>query len=1332
MPQNNCTPQNVYGPFEHTLFLGCSVISFTATAGYNNQVSELTVRLARDPCNPLSGSKKYYNHFLAQGSWTGPDPGFFGSSLAIGGALYFRVNEFEFCGLLQSWTETNSPAGYPVYEVVIVDPRQILENAQIIIGGYAGGVGVIPNVINVYGFMESFGVQNPQTTINGATFGTPAGGFGGSNTNANGMPWNSILGGLQVLLGSVVPFGGIFNPYGRLMFRGPATSFINGIDACGILHNDSDSSASYFVDLSELPVDYTGLIRIAGTSVGLLDLISQMCSEAGCDYYIELLPVPTGTGGFYKVIKVRVISRVAVPIDGAIAGFIGSAVGVESNSKGYELRNETVSAVVVGGMQQTIYQAFQSTSPPNTPQDPYTPPDENRWVILPYWGQNPDGSVIETTYVDDLWVLNPSTASLNFQLVSPLNENYIKINEVELRMALAGMDSWLSYLYSFQTETWNALNNANPSNDKTEGIFKGEALVVIAQNVARAAGRDFVGPNVKGYREIDAALEKDLQTIFQFVLTFAKDYYGRKFAIRLPYTAVTTDSETGNQYTSEVPSDGGWTDEGEVLGLPNPSVGIDFFSLEDNRLGCFVATPAWCGPNQDRRVDVSNMNVDDYGLYNDYVYIRASVDPKIYWVGNSPRVVVSLPQAVLCTQEQGSVQKASAGVAAAFGVVGDAAKDVAIDAMKGVGGALLNWGMENVPVFIYAAAIPLKSNVATYASDSWAVTGGYGAVKFIQDEELNPWNYGGTLNMIAAGYAKVAQELTLMQVAEMGTVSVAGYPTLPLGAEIGAYTGLAGKGLFSNRSASVGSSSVGGYSVLHTDVISGGWTGLYGPNISQINVDVSPQGVRTQYVMRTFTPKFGRFSKYNADRIRDGGAQRLRNQRLSRRFNSLNAMSAGLRDQGAIEDRRAMVNSVNARASKTPHEVLVGEFFPWHKDTPGDDEFTRTIVATEDMKELGLHFEKNYDKKAFMSLDGLVRPVSLYGAGGLPQLTAKSTTCNKTTSPCAIPPISGAYNVEITNLYLNFLTNPDDDMHADSCKGHDIDLVGRGTTPPANSLVMPIDGYEDGTSQFANDYRFFALRGPLFIHGWGYDTNGKPIPNSADTEASTLAGTFQHTNLTDKFPDDWLRKPQMWPVGPVDLRWDRARGVWVAPPAYKFLRVTLQGSLSPNGSTQGLVTNAPTLWSSGGTSITNPKIDIHGDGLNSALASGTKATVYYDADDCKYYVMSSAGSGGPAATGSGLWTFVSGIQALDPSGGNNRLRVTYNQVRIAGTFVSGWTSDISIPDATGSGGGSSEPWSWVYVPLVIGGSCVSGQVQLETADIQIMCDSRMKPNEGCG
>ncbi|NBP58484.1 hypothetical protein EBU71_18505, partial [bacterium] len=137
--------------------------------------------------------------------------------------------------------------------------------------------------------------------------------------------------------------------------------------------------------------------------------------------------------------------------------------------------------------------------------------------------------------------------------------------------------------------------------------------------------------------------------------------------------------------------------------------------------------------------------------------------------------------------------------------------------------------------------------------------------------------------------------------------------------------------------------------------------------------------------------------------------------------------------------------------------------------------------------------------------------------------------------------------------------------------------------------------------------RFLALRGPLMMHGWGFDTDGYPIPNAYDMPYSidaegrqlrfqlvsdTTSTKFGLNNLdalgkyevssadsaplgdiittryewkgtgdginsgsgkwskktkpSKKFHLNWAERPDLWPVGPIDLRWDNDRRVWIS------------------------------------------------------------------------------------------------------------------------------------------------------------------------------------------
>jgi hypothetical protein len=59
--------------------------------------------------------------------------------------------------------------------------------------------------------------------------------------------------------------------------------------------------------------------------------------------------------------------------------------------------------------------------------------------------------------------------------------------------------------------------------------------------------------------------------------------------------------------------------------------------------------------------------------------------------------------------------------------------------------------------------------------------------------------------------------------------------------------------------------------------------------------------------------------------------------------------------------------------------------------------------------------------------------------------------------------------------------------------------------------------------------RSVALRSPLILSGWGYDTEGNAVPAS---------GNQPHPEAT--------RNPNIWKTGPLDARWDDDRKVWAA------------------------------------------------------------------------------------------------------------------------------------------------------------------------------------------
>lgn len=104
--------------------------------------------------------------------------------------------------------------------------------------------------------------------------------------------------------------------------------------------------------------------------------------------------------------------------------------------------------------------------------------------------------------------------------------------------------------------------------------------------------------------------------------------------------------------------------------------------------------------------------------------------------------------------------------------------------------------------------------------------------------------------------------------------------------------------------------------------------------------------------------------------------------------------------------------------------------------------------------------------------------------------------------------------------------------------------IGSGADGDLNPYVQIHDSNTVGS--FARSVGFKA---PIVLTGWGYDTEGNPVP--ADSEDSS------------KFASGAFTNPNAWKSGPVDLRWDNARGVWTGGNTTKIYLVKTTNLYTP-------------------------------------------------------------------------------------------------------------------------------------------------------------------------
>jgi hypothetical protein len=668
--------------------------------------------------------------------------------------------------------------------------------------------------------------------------------------------------------------------------------------------------------------------------------------------------------------------------------------------------------------------------------------------------------------------------------------------------------------------------------------------------------------------------------------------------------------------------------------------------------------------------------------------------------------------------------------------------------------------------FLYpeAFAVPLESRIYRYGPFLSEPTGIAGPTKvFDESNEFVPWNFGSVASMGVAASGLANERVANAEFAEIGSLRV---PGLPSGATLGFEVEMIGNArgaLVWDVDAEgnelparhvedhelVIATGVGGVAsdacldgiVYYSTIAQGNdledgeypvLDGSRGPQVSDISVSVGEGGVTTNYQFRTFTKKNSeQLSKFNLDKIRREGLDGLKGTvaSLKARLNETFSSQGGAGDKfstsaaaGDVSRPLELTGSQTdltldagiVRASRTVDLIAgISNTTPILRDTTSTDEDEKliqdasqvevTIINSRAVDTEALNDEDGEDaKKAFMSMDGLVRPVSIKGEGGLPayykslspHCTAgtdehaddeaaeelvyydKNAEYDGTTSYYSSrphPPIVGSgleagsppssrdphlniptgiyhgdYSININ--FLNPFTNSDGNknVHPSDTEseyiGHDITLLASSDNPKLKTRgeleIEQLEKEEEIHESYQEDYRAMALRGPLLIHGWGYDLEGKPIPNYKDWEDddtldTAKGGEFAKEDLTDYFAPGWLKKSGSWPVAPLDLRFDRDRGVWVSPQTFKFVTCQLKEAI-PNDdlgySSPAQIRDADMakdIYDDKGNVIPEEKrfILVNSD-LQKKYAKDEIVRVYYDEDECEYRILS--GSSDPS------------------------------------------------------------------------------------------------------
>ncbi len=914
----------------------------------------------------------------------------------IGTPTRVTFGSLDFHGVLQRWTRSGGSDGLYTYQVDIDDPRDILDNAKVILASYSGSVFGVPNLLNVYGYCEN------------------AFGFGGSQINEAGMPWSLVKAGIHALTTTSGSFGA------PLRYK--------------------DNNTAYAVDLSQLP-DLPSYYRIGGGGAqSILQLVSQVCADSGCDYFVELRP---GT----SIIRVRVIRRRLQPPIGGITSQITAATAAGnfiSSNVGLEAVNETTSVFIVGGEVCSMLEADSST-------------------IKPYFGEHPiNGTPLvgTGTGADMITYLNAR------EVATFIGSNLYLCTGQELMAALSGVDVWKNYITVYKP-TMASL------------------LTLTSQNVQAAANgvlnpqvpfdfKNFKRQNAVNLGAAQVASNSDfvVQQVFIMVQKAAQEYFGKQFFVEIPFLSTKTEPETGLVVYSQDPTDGGYVESGiPPLGLP-PQYGIKF-QLQDGRFEAF-ARYTLTGLEDFSRVSPADYLIDTFtGLT---AWVKVSVDKQIVFANAiTPGVIVTIQNPLY----QRAADNFGAGATQAIALLQGTPEGIA-RANQGLVGGTIQARVATPPDLPSYIAIPLKSNITCYGP--WYAVGALGRVDFQFDQSMVPWQYAGTTLLNLTAQARVVDAITFQQVSESADWQEVGLPTFNIG-----------------------------------DVVSSG------PNITRIDINYGEQGVTSSYQTKTFTPKFGILSKANADRFkRIGNLVNKTNGEIQNAFNRIYEQPV-TRGSGGFGSAASSLGGLPSDARLQSPSLYVAALNQAEIDynTREETQITRTVASllteAEGLRSLIANRDEVYQKIGMVSLDAIFKPFSNDNDSVSAQYMA-------------------AYE-DVNENYTKSLSVFELDPYK---QGNDINVYTRGSTYPSSTggiYAYPQGGPED-------DVRGVAMRIPV-LTGWCYTVDDVWEPNEFDEQTA-----------------DYQRKSQQWPVGPLEILFDKERGVFTP---YGMLMGVTQGVATRRG-----------------------------------------------------------------------------------------------------------------------------------------------------------------------
>jgi len=1192
---------------------------------------------------------------------------------SVGRVVIFKCDDFGFGGMIKSVIHTYNKSG-PKTKIDIVDMKEAIARYDICLNEWSGTTDyVMAGGVATIVRPTPWNAKNVHRPLEYQSWGRRILSNVGETAN-------------QTNYGKVLPDIGNCNYFGAhtggKVGQG-TTTYYNILQALVNYPPSWFNTASYplYIWVNSFR-DIAAEIPYVGTSaktMTLLELLNNVAEEAGYDWTFH---TPAGNN-----ILISFIDKKRQTTFGIIQNMINAADAegtLLDYSIGAEFKNEKTRRVVIGSKVNYIKEMYlpnqyQSAGRETNDREHSAALvlgfDDNNWPILAY------GPGFNVRINVQTLKIGLSTSGFGGFF------DYHMLNEAEL-LATGTLATWKLYgILNPNSLSRSCMNHLGidwlTAYSKVASSFGGDTHTVSQACVEAVKFTTKKSAGELVYEEL----------CYAWIKNFYDSYYGKYYMCLLPKPTCAFDLTGNTQRTgiflgqgssafmADEPTDSGWWDSQAY-----PPLGLnDFSAFRDGsgKVTCFCGIRN--GDSLDRTMGPYNRSFvfDPTSLQGDWIsagthiFTKAEVDGKCYNYdnGNTLGILIKMPN-MIPQRFYGPPRANNMGLRMLELLVGDA------NGFSRFGGTT-DYSYTNVFKETLAAgrfdriAIPMKSNVVNYGPWYSHFIGNLspttdGGTDFKIIEDLNPWTYGGYANMNTAGNRIAVDALKTRNKYESGSMTVAETPKRNM---------------------------------------------EYEPTISSIVYKIDRSGATTTYNFQTYVQKFGQSAEALNNYTKLNISARRANANILKElnFDTIRAFSQGMRTFGSVREKFFEQASVPLSASSSSLNNVLIMSYP-------DGGFPGRIEAGIDKKYTSDYFQDgdNYEKYAIVSLDMIFSPVvtsPFASSSYMPNITpALGNAINNyplnATKP-RVPPIGGQQILPIQNIHLNPYSTSASMSNfggAGNSRGFYTEYISFGSVP-ANTFAANLTQANFRDQQTA--FRAAALRGPLLLHSWGYDTDGNPVPGGG-------GGSFNN---------NWLANPTSWPCGPIDLRWDAARAVWVSPPSASLVIGTLQDDLFPGGRATASVRNVPGFYNK---NIPGGIITVH-DFIGEGIPAGANIVAYHFGAGADYIVLNHSdsfikgNSGGCSASpgvGQPIQQQDGYLYGFGPQGKPALYSISelfgQNLSSAGGTQVLGYDSVnkwgapcmISIPivDCTGNYPGSDDPLDPVPPDVPDPGNCPPGLV----------------------